>query len=181
MKSIRTHFHTRSRSASGGYSLIETVVYVALFVLLAAVLVGTLYGMDSAYRQIRANDDLLDSAELSMGRMMLEIRSATGIDTGASTFGTSPGVLTLNSLDASGAPKTVKFDLSSGALEVLDSTVGTPADLTGGQVEVTSLVFRDIATTATSSAVRVEATFTSLRAPATSVTETDTAVLRGSY
>ena len=117
-----------------------------------------------------------------MERMTREIRDATGIDTGTSAFAASPGTLTLDAQDGSGAPKTVKFDVSSGgALEVLDSTDGTPHDLTGSKVVVSSLVFRDIATAA-GSAVRVEITFRSLRSSTgQSVTLSDTAVLRGSY
>lgn len=181
MKAPRTHFHTKRPGMSGGYSLIETVMYIALFVLLASVLVGTLFGMTSAYREIRVNDDLLDSSSVAMERMTREIRDAVSIDTGASTFGATPGTLTLNSLDGSGAPKTVEFNVAgSGALDILDSTDGTARDLTGGHVVVTSLVFRNV-TTAIGSAVKVEATFQSVRAPGQTVTESGTAMLRGSY
>ncbi len=75
---------------SGGFSLIETIVYIALFVLISTVLVGTLFGLLRAYTDLRVNDDLLDSAHVSMERMMREIRDAASIDP-ASVFASDPG------------------------------------------------------------------------------------------
>jgi type II secretory pathway pseudopilin PulG len=178
-------FQTQSKKAqhrsSGGYSLVETVVYVGLFITLSTVLVGSLLGMFRAYTALRVNDDLLDSAHVSIERMSREIRNAVSIDTGGSTLGTTGGVLKLNTLDSLGAPKTVEFSAASSALQMLDSTDGTPRTLTGSKVTISSLVFRNV-TTSIGSAVRLEVTFRSERTPAhRTVSMTDTIVLRGSY
>lgn len=180
MRLLPSHFHTRA-SRSGGFSLIETVVYIALFVVISTVLVSTLFGMLKAYTQLRVNDDLLDSAHVSMEQMTREIRDAKDIDP-ASVFVTDPGSLTLDALDGGGLPKTVAFDVSSGgALQVLDSTDGTERVLTGSKVVVSSLIFRNVATVK-GKAVKVEVTFRSLRSSyGQSVSLSDTVVLRGSY
>ena len=173
--------HIFKHNSTAGFSLIETIVYISLFIVISTVLVTTLFGMLHAYTELRVNDDLLDAEHVSMERLTREIRNAITIDP-ASSFGSDPGTLTLDAKDGAGSPKTIKFDVSpSGTLEVLDSTDSTERALTGSKVRVTSLVFRNIADT-TGSAVRVEATFESLRSSVgQSVTVSDTAVIRGSY
>ncbi len=168
-------------STSGGYSLVETIVYMALFVILSTVLVGTLFSMTKTYKDARATNEIVDSSSLSLERMTREIRNATDIDMTTSSFGSNPGTLKLDTTADDGTPKTIQFDVTGdGALELTDSTDGTPTDLTGSEVQVTNLVFRTI-TTAHSQAVRIEITLASLRIPTKTATFTDTAVLRGSY
>ncbi len=171
----------RPAYTSGGYSLVEIIIYMALFVTLSTVLVGSLFGMTKTYKDARVTNDLVDSAHLSMDRMVQEIRNANGIDMTTSLFGTSPGVLKLDTTESDGTPKTVQFDLSGNALEITDSSDGAPSALTGSQVGVTSLVFRNIVT-AHGSAVRIEISIASLRSGSgRSVTYTDTVALRGAY
>ncbi|MEI8130384.1 MAG: hypothetical protein WCG55_02670 [bacterium] len=152
-----------------------------LFVTLSTVLISCLIGMTKSYRVMRSTNDLIDSAHVSMERMTREIRGATSIDLTTSVFGTDPGVLKLNTTDSLGVSKTVEFDMTGGALEMVDSSYGTPTDLTGESVAVTSLIFRKI-TPAHGSAVKVEMTLHSLRSPIDrSISLTDTVELRGSY
>lgn len=166
---------------NSGYSLVETVLYMALFVTLSTVLISSLFGMTRAYTQARVNNDLLDSAHVSMERMTREIRGATSLDTGVSVFATNPGILKLNTTDASLTPKTVQFAVASGVLELTDSTDGTPTALTGSKISVDSLIFRNITTTE-GSAVRIEMTLTSTRTPAhKTISLFDTVTLRGAY
>jgi type II secretory pathway pseudopilin PulG len=175
------HTKKRGRKMAGGYSLVEMVVYMALFITLSTVLVGALAGLSRAYTEVRVNDDLLDAVHVATERMVREFRNAESIDGGSSVLDMTPGTLVLNALDGSGSPKTVTFALSGGVLQIADSTDTEPRDLTGGRIAVTSLVFRTITTTA-GSAVRVEMTVRSLRSPSgRTVSVSETAALRGSY
>jgi type II secretory pathway component PulJ len=158
-----------------GFTLIESVIYTALVISLSVLLITMLSVMYRVFSESRATRDLLTSSQGVMERMTREIRGATSIDTVTSVFGTSPGTLKLNK-----ASTTVQFALSSGAVAFTDN--GTLAgNLTSSQVTVTSLIFRKIVTT-NSSAVRIEMTLRSLRAPSSrTITVYDTAVLRGGY
>ncbi len=178
----KQQLHTGDKTHSeGGYSFVEIIVYMMLFITLSTVLISCLIGMTKSYRVMRSTNDLLDSAHVSMERVTREIRGATSIDLTTSVFATNPGVLKLNATDVSGAPKTVVFDTVSGALEMTDSSYGAATDLTGESVSVTSLIFRKIVS-AHGSAVRVEMTLHSLRSPIDrSISLTDTVALRGSY
>lgn len=168
-------------SIEGGYSFVEIIVYMMLFVTLSTLLISCLIGMTKSYRVMRSTNDLIDSAHVSMERVTREIRGATSIDLTTSVFSTNPGVLKLNTTDSLGASKTVEFDTAGGALEMIDSSYGAATNLTGESVAITSLVFRKI-TPAHGSAVKVEMTLHSLRSPIDrSISLTDTIELRGSY
>ena len=163
-----------------GFSLVEVILYMTLFVILSTVLIATLFGMTKSYKEARATNDLIDSASVSMERMTREIRDATSLDMTTSVFDTNPGVLKLNTTTLTGTPKTVQFDTGAG-LEIIDSTETSPARLTGSHVSVNSLIFREITTTH-GKAVRIEMTLHSLRSPTDrSVSYTDTVALRGAY
>ena len=165
----------------GGYSFVEIIVYMMLFVTLSTVLISCLIGMTKSYRVVRSTNDLIDGAHVSMERVTREIRGATSLDLTTSVFATDPGVLKLNTTNASGGAKTVQFDTTGSTLEMLDSEHGSAVNLTGESVAVTSLVFRKI-TPAHGSAVRIEMTLHSLRSPIDrSISLTDTVQLRGSY
>jgi type II secretory pathway pseudopilin PulG len=170
------------KNAESGYSLVEVILYMTLFAMLSTVLIGSLFGMSRSYKSARVTNDLLDSSQVSIERMTREIRGAVSLDMTSSVFTSDPGVLKLNTTDSGGTPKTVQFNISgANTLELTDSTDGTPRDLTGENVAVTSLVFRNITTTA-GSAVRIEMTLESTRAPGgKTLSLTDTAALRGSY
>lgn len=172
---------THSSSQSKGFTIIEILLYCALFITVSTMLIGSLLGMMKGYNGTRIDNDLLDSGHVAMERMTREIRGAVSINTGSSTFASNPGVLLLNSLDSSGTAKTVRFGLSSGVLQITDSTDGTARDLTGSKVTVTSLIFRNVATT-NDTAVRIEMTIQSNRSgTGKSISLYDTVVLRGGY
>jgi len=170
----------KKRYKQSGFTLVEVILYTVLFAALSVVLINCLLIMLRAYTETRVNDDLLESAQVSLERMTREIRIAKSVDTTTSVFGSSPGTLKINTTDASGTAKTEQFDVSSSALRFTDN--GTVSgNITGAKVSVTSLVFRNITTTA-GTAVRIEMTLQSLRSSSNkSITVYDTVAMRGSY
>ncbi len=181
MYSIHSNIRAiQKRHRETGVTLIEIILYAAMFAALSVILIKCLLVMLRSYTETRVNDDLLEAAQVSIERVSREVRSAISVDPSSSTFGTSPGVLQINTTNTSGVAKTEKFDLSSGALRFTDN--GTVSgNFTGAQVSVTSLIFRNI-TTPSGGAVRIEMTIQSLRKPSTkTISVYDTIVLRGSY
>ena len=159
-----------------GFSLVESIIYLAIFVMLSTLLIDSLLLMSRTYNVTRVNRDLLDSVNVPLERMTRDIRGATAVVVGNSTFATSPGKLTIRNADSS----TESFALVSNAIQFTDTT-GTTNNLTGSQIVVDSLVFRNIST-AQGSAVKIEITEHSLRSPnAQALSVSDTVALRGSY
>ena len=163
-----------------GYSIVEIIIYIAVFAVLTTVVMNSFIVLTSFYNQNRTHHDLLENGNSVMERLSREIRTANNIRTGTSTLGSNPGVLDLDSVDSSNNTQTVKFSTTNGALNlaVNGTSVG---NLLGPNIQVTSLVFRKITTT-NSTAVKIEMTLKDTK-DATNLVENfyDTIILRGGY
>lgn len=165
---------------NSGYALPEVLVYLSLFVLMSVLVVNMLLSMSKAFAEIRANRDMMRSGTSIMERITREIQNAESIDVANSTFGSSPGVLTLVGEDSGGSARTVRFVTSSGAVHVYENDVDQGL-LSVNPTTETSLLFNSITTT-TGRGVKVAITLTDTRG---SNVRTEnfytTATLRGSY
>ena len=156
-----------------GFSLIETIVYVAIFSILLASVSSATSLLFSSYQKTKVVRRIENSAILSMDRMVRDIRNASSVDAANSVFNVPYGALSL----VSGAT-TTKYYLSNGQIYV-EENGNTLGPMTLSNVNVSSLVFNYIST-GTSEAIRVRMTISgSLSMPAKNFY--DTAVLRGSY
>ena len=169
--------NTHRNKKESGFTLVEAIIYVALFVRLSTLLVDSLVMLSKGYNDVRVNRDLLDSANVSVERMTRDIRGATSwVSGGSSVFGANPGKLTIKNSDNT----TETFQLVSGAVQFTDST-GYVSNLTSNEVSVTSLIFANIST-ANGSAIKIDMTMSSLRySPSKIISISDTIALRGSY
>ncbi len=142
-------FFTKNYKA---YSILELIVYLALFGMLSVVLVNIAVGGSKVYRTVRANRDFIENGALALERITRSVRSATA--TTGSTFDTSPGVLVLTT-----SAGTTTFDVSGSSLRLTDTTASgsTTDNITGGGVTVTSLIFNKI-TTAQGDAIKTKVT-----------------------
>ncbi len=163
-----------------GYSLIEIVVYLAIFSALSVLVINSFIVILGSFNTTRANRDLLQSGSKTMERLSREIRQAESVDLVHSTLGSSPGVLQLNSRDSAGTPMTVRFAIASGNLNLYEN--GTLVDnLVMENISPTSLIFRRIATT-NSEAVKIELTVQDTSSTSTKTENFyNTVILRGTY
>ncbi len=160
-----------------GYSLVEMIIYLAILSIVSVLILNTLLSFTESYRTLAVLRVVEHSGIDSMERMTRDIRSAYGVDLPNSTFGTSPGVLTLNST-ISGASKTTKFYVQNGTLKV-DVNGAYFGPLTSANTTVTNLVFDKISNT-NSTAIRITLTVSGTVSGTTKVkTYHDTIILRG--
>lgn len=163
-----------------GFSLVETIIYIGLLILIIVAVVNMLIGMSKAYGFMRLSTHIQTSSIDSLDRVVREIRNAKSVDVANSTLGTSPGVLTLNSTDDAGNAMTYQFYISGGVLRMKQNGIDQ-GPLTLPDVTVGNLVFRKM-TTGVSQAVKIDMTLT---AGSGSMTRTakfyGTAILRDSY
>lgn len=124
-----------------GYSVVELIIYLALFAILSIAIINALIIAMKSFAEVKTMRALASTASLTMERMSREIRGAQSIDTAGSTFDASPGVLSLNTLDGSGAARTVVFDVASGALRLKENGTVT-GTLTDAHESISSLIFR---------------------------------------
>lgn len=172
---IRKFFTKTDVLNQRGFSLIEVMVYLAVTVLVAGALVSTFVSLNDILFRNKTERELTHSASVSLERMTRAIRGADSINTGLSTFGTSPGALTL--IDSG---TTTAFYMSGSDLMV--SVNGAElGPLTSDVVTVESVVFNRY-TGSTTDMVRVALTLSAVGKNSSSTrTFYTSAVLRGSY
>jgi type II secretory pathway component PulJ len=164
-----------------GYSLIEVIVYIAIFTSISILVINSFITILSSFKNTEANRRLLESGSLVMERMTREIRQANSIDLTNSTIGSNPGILQLNGKDSGGGLIYIKFKKEdNGEIDIYRNN-NSGENLLSSQVLVTSLIFRRITTTE-SEAVKIEMTIQYTNG---SIVKTEnfynTIILRGSY
>ena len=178
MKPAANYTSTAIRCSSRGYTLMELVVYVAVFALLSVVVVNAILSVAGTFLVIRAERNVNTTANTALERVVRETRLAIGVDTFASTFGAHPGRLTLNTTDTNGIAATVEFYIENGTLKVRENGVDAGA-LTPSTVAIDTFIMRFI-TVGSVQAVKIELTLHDTRG-GTARSFYNTALLRGSY
>jgi len=134
-----------------GFTLIEVLVYLAVLVLVASAGVSTFLSLDTVLIRNQTERELTQSAEVTLERMLRDIRRATAADV---TIGSQ---LTLTSLGT-----TTVFSLSGGNV-IVNVNGAELGPLTTDDVTVQSLTFSkyvDIAAEIETDLVRVALTLT---------------------
>ena len=141
-----------------GFSLIETVVYVALVAVFSVGVIQVLLSETNAWGRARTERNLNDTAMLVVERLSHEIRLAKSVTIGESSLGTHPGMLTLQTFSgaSSNDPSSITIFLDGTDLKMRRDS-GSAVALSGNGVSITNLLFYRIAS-AKSEGVRIELT-----------------------
>lgn len=146
---------------SKGYSIVELLVYITLFIVISVAVVQSLIFMMKTYANARSFRTLQQNGELVMERLTREIRQSGSVSAASSVFGSSPGTLTISGTDSLGVAYTDVFSVSNGAVQL--SVNGIVSTLSSSEVTVSNLTFWNI-TTGTE-AVKVQLALTTTNAP----------------
>lgn len=150
------HFF-RSRALKKGFTLVELMIYMALISILAVVFVSFAFDVIGTSEKGRLRQELQQNARFAMDRMTQEIRASASVNTGASTFGVHPGVLSLGTND--GATNPTIFDVDAGVLRVKLGAASAAA-LTDSKFAVTNLAFENLSVSGRTSNIRINLTLT---------------------
>lgn len=163
------------KKTNSGYSLIETIFYIALFAMLSIVVINSIITMTKSFKEVSIYRENTQGGNTIIERISREIRQAYDVNTID-----AQGDLKLYSKDDAGTEKTIEFVKTNSNIRILenDSYVG---DLNSSNIEVVSLNFSQI-NTAKSKAVKVSLTINSNHdIQNRNYDFYDTIVLRGSY
>jgi type II secretory pathway pseudopilin PulG len=158
-----------------GFSLVEVLVYLAVTVLVSLAGVETYLSLDTVLVRNATERAVNHSAMVALERIGSEIKSGIGLNTAQSTFGSSPGELTVVY-----GTTTSNFSVNAGQLIFTQNgTVIGP--LTSESVIVESFVVdRYVGTT--TEIVRISLTLSgNSKAASTTRTYYTSGVLRGTY
>lgn len=144
--------HRQSSARDRGATVLEFVLYVAIVAII--LLAVTQFSAEFVSTQAKATsvNEITHNARFAVARMTAEIRGATGVNVGSSTFGSSPGTLSL-SMAAPAADPTI-FTLTNGRLTVQQGA-GSALPLTSDRVEVLEFQVDNVSVTGRTRAVRL--------------------------
>jgi len=137
-----------------GYTLVEALIYIAIFVVMSSVMVSLILLILETNRQVAPLNSLSRGAISTLEIISREIRNASSIDTVGSVMGTSTGSLKINTFDQRGSPKTIKFYLDLGVIKLAENDIYL-GPLTTDDVVANSLFF-DLATSTNQNLIRIE-------------------------
>jgi len=165
----------KKRNLVWGFSIIEIMVYLAIFTALSILVINSFIVVLSSFNTTNMNRKLLESGVVSMERISREIRQAQSVD--ASSTQT---ILVLNSHDNLGTVMVIKFIKEGGSLNLYKNDI-LQGNLLGENLSVTNIIFNRITTTQ-SEAIKIEMT---LQYSGGNKTKSEnfynTVILRGSY
>ena len=168
----------KAAHTSRGYTIIETVVYIALFAVLSLAFTQTMITIMRSYTQVEGNRDILEASHVVMERVGREIRAADAA-TGSSVFHASDADVYLSGTDAGGFARTIRIRKNGNNLELYEN--GTlSGNLNPASIEVIAFAAAQITST-NGSAIKFSVTLRNTKGVIVTKTFYNTVVLRGSY
>jgi prepilin-type N-terminal cleavage/methylation domain-containing protein len=143
-----------------GFTLMEVLLYVAIFSLIIGAVAGLAINSTSerAHNQIVA--DLNYQGESVMYTIVQAVDNSTSIDT--PTLGTNSGTLSLSTADPSTNPTVFDAftDSTTTRMQISEGSVPTQNFLTNSRVRLTNLTFTNNGVTGSKGSVQIEFTLT---------------------
>lgn len=165
-----------SKQSQSGYSLIELVVYIALFIFLSIVITNSLLSVMRTYTTAQRYRALQNNGELIMERLTREVRNGSGT-TILSECSTNPGTISISSTDTNNVAHTNIFTVSGG-LALLQTDGGGTTPISTNEVTVSVLKFCRVATP-TGNGIKISLTLTTTGKNPTDASFYSTALFRG--
>lgn len=158
-----------------GFTIIESLVYIVVVVLIAGAMVTTFLSLDDVLLRNRSERMITNDITVTFERMMKDIREAESAESDSDGNGTH------NDLELTSGATTTKFYESGGKI-VVDVNGAILGPLTSEEVVVDNLSFTKYMAGPTTTMIRAEIELSiTNKAIATTKTYFNSAVLRGSY
>lgn len=140
-----------------GFTLIELLVYISLSAVIFLTVISFIISLIQVSAKDRVISNVVYSGRLIQDRLSDAARHAEGVDVGASTFDTDPGVLVLDMVDVVDDPMTFSLNTDDGIFQI-NTAGGGEVPLTTGSISVTNLIFTDLTSAEDTGIIQVEFT-----------------------
>lgn len=143
------NFQFKSKKTTAGFTLIETLVYIALLVIVFLTVLYFFLWAANSNTKVKAIHEVLDNSRRTIEMMNSEIKGAKNIYLSTSVFDSHPGQITLQTtkhLPAGENTTYIDFYLCDDYL-CFKKESQIPVVLTSDKVKVTNLVFSQITST----------------------------------
>jgi len=132
------------QSSRRGFSLVETIIYLVLLMMLLVAIINFLLFMSKSWASIRVDKGIAYTASTALERMTREIKDADRVDTSRSIFNDTHGKLTLDVYTTGGATTSLAFFLNGTTLVMQNASGTTPLALSTTPIQ--NLTFEHIVT-----------------------------------
>lgn len=141
-----------------GFTLTEVLVYIAVLAIIIAAVSSFLLWQISSSAKSRATRETQYNAERALSIMTQEIREARSVYTPTSVFNINPSQLSLETAKYAPAGEAAGYIdfFICGTQLCLKKESQNPVALTSESVEISNLIFRQIATTSTIPSIQIE-------------------------
>jgi type II secretory pathway pseudopilin PulG len=142
---------------SGGFTLIETLIYIAIIGIVITSFVEFSISVSNSRGKAYVASEVQSNLRVSMDLIRQRIREATDVTTSSSTFGSDPSFLTLTMASSTLNPTTIGLSADNGVLGIKEGSNATTT-ITSSEVSVTNLVFTNLTASTTRENIRIQMT-----------------------
>ncbi|MDA2936200.1 type II secretion system GspH family protein [Patescibacteria group bacterium AH-259-L05] len=130
-------------SLRSGFTLIETLVYVAIIGIVIVSFVTFSISISNSRNKAYVTTEVQENARIALEVIRQRIHAANNVTIGSSTFDTDPGILSLQVADTSRNPTIIDLTADDGSLRITEG-VNSPVIITSDEVRVVNLVFTNL-------------------------------------
>jgi len=131
------------RNNNAGFTLVETLIYIAIVGLVSVTLVRFSLVISQSSNTSTSTQEVHESMREVLQIVRQKVHMAESVYTASSTFGADPGVLYLEMSDAAKDPTIFDLSADDGVLRMTEGAA-SPIQLTGNKLKVENLVFTDV-------------------------------------
>jgi len=126
-----------------GFTLIESIIYVVIIGAVLAAFVNFILAVSASRNKSYAEQEVNANMRTVLSVISHKIKSASGVNIGASTFGAHPGILSLSMASSTLNPTIISVAVGTGRIQITEGV--SPAQyLTSERVSVTNLIFTNL-------------------------------------
>lgn len=145
---------TISKLKQSGFTLVEAIIFIAIFSIILVAVINVAVNASVARNKNYVASEVHQNARVILDFLSQRIRAANGVNIGASTFNTNPGVLSLSMATAGVNPTIFDRDSSSQGLRITEG-VSSPLIITTNTVKLTKLVFKNVTGNSSRESIRI--------------------------
>lgn len=140
-----------------GFTLIETLIYIAIIGGVVATFMSFSLSITQSRNKTYVVQEVQANSRTALDIITQKIRSASGVNTSTSVFGSDPGFLSLSMVSSTLNPTTIGLNADDGVLQIKEGSSASTT-ITTDEVKVSNLVFTNLTVSSTKENIKLQMT-----------------------